>query len=85
MKILYRKTNNEYYLMTNDDNEFYFYKNGYIYANSLKSFIEKIKNINLENCEFCYDYIGSGEIIIFETDSKEELLNLPNTHPELFI
>lgn len=87
MKILYNKRTNEYYLMTNNDNEFYTYNNNndYIYMNSLKSLLEKIENINLENCKLCEDYIESDEIIIFETDSKEELLNLPNTHPELFI
>lgn len=85
MKILYNKRTNEYYLMTNNNNEFYTYNDDYIYTNSLKRLLEKIKNINLKNCELYKDYIESDEIVIFETDSKKELLNLPNTHPELFI
>ena len=85
MKILYNKKHNEYFLMTNNNDEFYFYDERFIYANLLESLLEKIKNINLEYCEFLISDIKSDEIIIFETDSKEELLNLPNTHPELFI
>ncbi|MGD8306177.1 MAG: hypothetical protein PVF17_05955 [Ignavibacteria bacterium] len=85
MKILYNKTNNEYYLMTNDNNEFYVLDDAYIVSNSLENLLKEIENINLENGEFYYSNIMPEEIVIFETDSKEELLNLPNTHPELFI
>ena len=85
MKILYNKKFNEYFLMTNNNDEFYFYDKQFIYENLLEKLLEKIKNTDLEYCEFIISNIESDETVIFETDSKKELLNLPNTHPELFI
>ena len=85
MKILYNKEDNEYYLITNNKDKFYIYNDAYIVTNSLSDLLNLIKNIDLENCELYEDDIAPDETIIFETNSKKELLNLSNTHPELFI
>ena len=41
MKILYNKEDNEYYLISNNENEFYLYDDEYFYANSLKNLLKK--------------------------------------------
>jgi len=53
--------------------------------NSVSKLINSYKSVDLTIHKSNYFPYSSNEVIIIEIKTKEKLLNLPKTHPELFI